>query len=217
MKLYLLAILLLINLTACMKHPAKNMEIQYTSINDVYGNYVFNFKDSTEGIKRINDFAEKDIQASKKVTDSINARIAGLTKEEARKYLSGQSLPTSAGNIVFYNAPAEYSGEPKTDDILIEYELDEDNFKIKDLKIPNPKSTHKTPVTVASQTPESGMITIKEKTITLQGLSSIIQKINEAGYQKNSDQYVYTVKGDKNQVILSFLYEQKGKYFRLRF
>ncbi|MGE8552415.1 MAG: hypothetical protein ACN6OB_00585 [Chryseobacterium jejuense] len=217
MKPYFLAILLLINLTACMKHPAKNMEIKYTSINDVYGNYVFNFKDSTDGIKRINDFAEKDILTSKKVADSINTKIAGLTKEEAAKYLSGQSLPTSASNIIFYNAPGEFSGEPKTDDILVEYELDEDNFKIKDLNIPNPKSKEEISAVAVSKTSQSGSITIKGNTVTLGTLKAIIRAIDEAGYHRNSDQYVYTVNGEKNQPLFSFIYEQKGKYFRLSF
>lgn len=217
MKPYFLAILLLINLTACMKHPEKNMEIKYTSINDVYGNYVFNFKDSTEGIKRINDFAEKDILTSKKVADSINTKIAGLSKEEAEKYLSVQSLPTSASNIIFYNAPGEFSGEPKTDDILVEYELDEDNFKIKGLNISNPKSGEEISATAVSKTPQSGIVSIKGNTVTLGALKAIIHTVDKAGYHRNSDQYVYTVNGEKNQPLLSVIYEQKGKYFRLGF
>lgn len=193
------------------------MEIQYTSINDVYGNYVFNFKDNTDGIKKINDFAEKDILISKKATDSINTKIAGLTKEEAVKYLSGQSLPISAGNIIFYNVLGEFNGEPKRDDVLIEYELDEDNFKIKGLNIPNLKSREKVSVTAVSKTSRSCIITIKGSEITLQALRSVIHTINEVGYHLNSDQYVYTVNGGDNQPLLSFIYEQKGKYFRMNF
>ncbi|MBV8326116.1 hypothetical protein [Chryseobacterium sp.] len=193
------------------------MDIKYTSINDVYGNYVFNFKDSTDGIKKINDFAEKDIQDSKKVSDSINSHIASLQKEVAEKYLKGQSLPTSATNVIFYKAPGDISGEPKTNDILIEYELDEDNFKIKKLNIPNTKTKGEISATTARKTPQSGMITISGSTITLQALKSVIRQINEAGYQLHSDQYTYSINGDKGQQLMAVLYEQKGKYLRLSF
>ncbi|MGK6342030.1 hypothetical protein ACMGDK_07320 [Chryseobacterium sp. DT-3] len=192
------------------------MEIKYTSINDVYGNYVFSFQDNINGIQKINDFAEEDIQDSKKVTDSINSHIAGLTKEEAQKYIAGQSLPTSAGNITFYNAPGDFDGEPKADDILIEYDLDEDNFKIKNLNIPNTKATDLNSLTVINQTQESCIIKIPGSDITLQGLNSILKKINETGFHRNSEQYVYIIKGEKDQ-LMSFLYEQKGKYFSLSF
>ncbi|WP_347220120.1 hypothetical protein [Chryseobacterium sp.] len=217
MKPYFLAILLLINLVFCRKHPDKKMEIRYTSINDIYGNYVFNFKNSIDGIKSINDYAGKYIRASKKVTDSIKTRIASLTKEEATAYLSGQSLPVSAGNIVFYNAPGEFSGEPEANDMLIEYILDEDHFKIKGLNIPSVESKDGISVMAVGKTSKACTLKIKENAITLQGLRAVINKINELGDHRNSEQYVYTVNGEQNKPLLSFIYEQKGKYFRLNF
>jgi len=217
MKIYILGILL-ITLSSCMKNTVKNMEIRYTSINDVYGNYVFNFNDSTAGLKMINDFAEKDIKDSKKVADSVNNKMAELSKEETSQIMKEQSLPTSASNIIFYKNPGDFSGEPKADDILIEYELDENNFKIKGLNIPE---THKnTPVfsiIIDNKDSNNGIVKVLAKNINLHSLDNIIDEINKAGFHRNSEHYVYLVQGEGEKQLMAISYEQSGKYLKLSF
>ncbi|KQS89915.1 hypothetical protein ASG21_13125 [Chryseobacterium sp. Leaf394] len=200
-----------------MKNTARNMEIRYTSINDVYGNYVFNFNDSTAGLKMINDFAEKDIEDSKKVTDSLNNRIAKLDKDGASQMMSGQSLPTSASDITFYSIPGDFSGEPKNDDILIEYELDENNFKIQKLNIPKAKKKTQIPLTVENHALNKGIVKVSAKSIDLNTLYNIIDEINKAEFHHNSEQYVYLIQGEGEKLLMSIHYEQSGKYLKFSF
>ncbi|MBO6183160.1 MAG: hypothetical protein J6O88_00515 [Chryseobacterium sp.] len=215
MKIFILGILL-ISLSSCMKNTAKNMEIRYTSINDVYGNYVFNFNDSTSGLKMINDFVEKDIQESKKVADSVNNQMARLSTEEASKLMKGQSLPTSAGNITFYNAPSDFSGEPKAEDILIEYELDENNFKIKNLNVPAKKNAQVT-VSAKNKTADTGIVKVSAKNININILNTVISEINKVRFHRHSDRYKYIVQGEEENQLMSIQYDQNGKYLKLSF
>ena len=113
------------------------MEIRYTSINDVYGTYIFNFEDNISGIKKINDFAVENIKSSKNVSDSINTVISKMSKEEAQDYISNQSLPTMATNLIFYKALDDLEGQPDQKDVLIGYVLDEITFGINNINIPN--------------------------------------------------------------------------------
>ncbi len=45
-------IILLINFSCIKTTNSEPMEIRYTSMNDVYGNYIFNFEDNISGIKK---------------------------------------------------------------------------------------------------------------------------------------------------------------------
>ncbi|MCX8523665.1 hypothetical protein OF897_06985 [Chryseobacterium formosus] len=192
------------------------MEIKYTSMNDVYANYVFNYQDNIKGIQQINDFAEKDIQESKKVRDSIMHHIQNLTKEEAYIYISSQSLPTSAENILFYKAVESFKRGPEN--LLIEYELDEDNFRIKDIHIPKIKSTNfPLIVNIKEQNSGKSILKIDKVDFTMQEMRLLKEEIDKLGYHKNLENYVYEIININDSLLMTFLFEQKGKYFKLDF
>ncbi|WP_144283270.1 hypothetical protein [Chryseobacterium echinoideorum] len=187
-------------------------------MNDIYANYVFNYKDNVEGIQQINDFAEKDIQESKKVRDSIMHHIQTLTKEEADIYISSQSLPISAGNILFYKTVGSFEGEPEQEDLLIEYVLDEDNFRIKDISIPKIKSTNfPLIVNIKEQNSGKSILKIDKIDFTMQEMRLLKEEIDKLGYHKNLENYVYEIINNNDSLLMTFLFEQKGKYFKLYF
>ena len=219
MKLILLTSLFLINMASCTKNEEKPMEIRYTSQNDVYANYVFNYQDDLKGIKQINDFAEKDIEASKKVKDSITRHIQTLSNEEAEKYLTGQSLPTSAKNITFYRTLGSFEGEPGQENLIIEYELDENNSKIKDLNIPEESSIGSSSIILKTekQNPEKSIIKLNGSGLLMQEMRLLKGEIDKVGYHKESENFTYEIIDERGRTLLFFLFEQKGKYFKIDF
>ena len=210
-------VILLINFS-CIKTPkSQSMEIRYTSINDVYGTYIFNFEDNISGIKKINDFAVENIKSSKNVSDSINTVISKMSKEEAQDYISNQSLLTMATNLIFYKALDDLEGQPDQKDVLIEYVLDEITFGINNINIPNNELGKKIVFKENDKSAESLSLVSKLNKISLSDLKLILKKVEQLGFQKRSENFQYQIKNDSGKLLFNIEYEKMGKYISLKF
>lgn len=210
-------VILLINFS-CIKTPkSQSMEIRYTSINDVYGTYIFNFEDNISGIKKINDFAVENIKSSKNVSDSINTVISKMSKEEAQDYVLNQSLPTMATNVIFYKALDDLEGQPDQKDVLIEYVLDENTFGIKNINIPNNELERDIVFKERNNSNESLSLVSKLNKISLSDLKLILKKVEQLGFQKRSENFQYQIKNDSGKLLFNIEYEKMGKYISLKF
>ena len=210
-------VILLINFSCIKTTKPQSMEIRYTSMNDVYGNYIFNIEDNIFGIKKINDFAVENIKSSKSVSDSVNTLISKMSKEEAQDYISNQSLPTMATNVVFYKALDDLDGQPDQKDVLIEYVLDENKFGIKNINIPNNVLGKKIVFKENDKSAESLSLVINLEKISLSDLKLILKKIEQLGFQKRSENFQYHIKNDNGILLFNIEYEKMGKYISLKF
>lgn len=210
-------VILLINFS-CIKTPkSQSMEIRYTSINDVYGTYIFNFEDNISGIKKINDFAVENIKSSKNVSDSINTVISKMSKEEAQDYVLNQSLPTMATNLIFCKALDDFEGQPDQKDVLIEYVLDEITFGINNINIPNNELGKKIVFKENDKSAESLSLVINLEKISLSELHAILKKVDQIGLQKKVENLQYKIEDENGNFLFSIEFQKMGKYISLKF
>lgn len=210
-------VILLINVSCIKTTKPQSMEIRYTSINDVYGNYIFNIEDNIFGIKKINDFAVENIKSSKSGSDSVNTLISKMSKEEAQDYISNQSLPTMATNVIFYKALDDLDGQPDKKDVLIEYVLDENTFGIKSINIPNSHLERDIIFKEKDKSEESLSLVINVEKISLSDLKLILKKVEQLGFQKRTENFQYQIKDDKGTLFLTIEFQKMGKYISLKF
>ncbi|MFC6269830.1 hypothetical protein [Frigoriflavimonas asaccharolytica] len=193
------------------------MKIRYTSINDVYGNYIFNFEDNITGIKNINDFAVENIKSSKKVSDSVNTLFSKMSKEEAQDYASNQSLPTMATNVIFYKALDDLDGQPDQKDILIEYILDENTFGIKNINISNNEHEKDIVFKERIKSKESLSLEINLKNISSSDLKIILEKVDQIALQKKVENFQYKIEDEKENLLFCIEFQKMGEYISLKF
>lgn len=210
-------IILLINFSCIKTTNSEPMEIRYTSMNDVYGNYIFNFEDNISGIKKINDFAVENIKSSKSVSDSINTLVSKMSKEEAQNYISNQSLPTMATNVIFYKALDDLDGQPDQKDVLIEYVLDENTFGIKNLNIPNNELEKDIIFKEKINSEESLSLVINLNNISSSDLKLILEKVDQIRLQKKVENFQYKVEDEKGTLLFSIEFQKMGEYISLKF
>lgn len=209
----LLAYLVLISTISCMKTAdTKTMEIRYTSMNDVYGNYIFNFEDNADGIKKINDFAVETIKSSKKISDSVNTEMSNMTKEGAQDFVTNQSLPTMASNIIFYKALGDFDGQPQQKDILMEYVLDENTFQVKSIIIPNIEIKKVITFEEKNKSEKSLTLVISLNKISLSDLKLIMEKVKQIGLEKKTDNFQYHIENAIGTLILTIEFQKMGEY-----
>lgn len=210
-------VILLINFSCIKTTKSQSMKTRYTSINDVYGNYIFNFEDNIFGIKKINDFAVENIKSSKSVSDSVNTLISKMSKEEAQDYISNQSLPTMATNVIFYKALDDLNVQPDQKDVLIEYVLDENTFGIKRINIPNNKLEKDIVFKERNNNSESLSLVINLNKISSSDLKMILDKVDQIGLQNKVENFQYKIEGEKETLLFSIEFHKMGEYVSLKF
>ncbi|KFE97098.1 hypothetical protein [Chryseobacterium luteum] len=212
-------IVLILTLLSCNNHQSNDkMEIKYTSINDFYANYVFNYEDNLKGLQKLNNYVINDINLSKKISDSIKIKLNSLTEEDRVKFIGNQSLPTIATDIILYKEINEFHGEPTDQDILLKYHIEEDNYKIKDIYVPiSQMKKIDTKLDEKSHNDNKCIIQINSPDINLEKFHLIIEKIKKIGYHNNYQNYKYTIENKKGKVLLSVLYDTNGNYINLKF
>ena len=210
-------ILLVINFSCIKTTKSEPMKIRYTSINDVYGNYIFNFEDNIAGIKKINDFAVENIKSSKKVSDSVNTLFSKMSKEQAQDYVSNQSLPTMATNVIFYKALDDIDGQPDQKDILIEYILDENTFEIKNINIPNNELERDIVFKEKDKSEGSISLIINLNKISLSDLKVILKKVEQMALQRKIENFQYKIEDGKENLFFTIEFQKMGEYVNLKF
>lgn len=217
LKSVILFVIILISFGCIKTAKLDSMEIKYTSMNDVYGNYIFNFEDNIAGIKKLNDFATEKIMSSKKVSDSVNTHIYKMSKEEAQDYVSNQSLPTMATSVIFYKALDDFDGQPDQKDVLIEYILDENTFQIKNINIPNNDIRKDIIFKEKNKNNKSLSVIINLNNISLSDLKMIVKKVGEIGLQKKVENFQYKIEGEKRTLLFTIEFRKMGEYVNLKF
>lgn len=211
-------ILILILLSCNDNYSNKEMEIKYISINDFYANYVFNYEDNLLGLQRLNNYVINDINSSKKVSDSIKIKLNSLTEKDRVKFIENQSLPTIATDIILYKEINEFHGEPTDHDILLKYNIEEENYRIKDIYVPiSQMKKIDTQLDEKSHNDNKCIMQINSPDINLEKFHLIIEKIKKIGYHNNYQNYKYVIKNKKGKVLLSVLYDTNGNYINLKF
>lgn len=211
------SLILSININCSETTKSQPMEIKYISMNDLYGNYIFNFEDNISGIKKINDFAVENIKSSKKVSDSLNTLIFKMSKEEAQDYISNQSLPTMATNVIFYKALDDLDGQPDQKGVLIEYVLDENTFGIKSINIPNYETAKAIIFKEKDKTEKSLSLFIDSNKISLSDLKLIIRKVQHLNFQRKIENFQYKIFDEKADLLLTIEFQKMGQYIGLQF
>lgn len=207
MKKYILILLII---TSC-SHSEKKMRIANTSVNDVYDNFIFDFDDSKKGLKMINDYVEKDIQESKKFSDSLVKKLEGLSDAEVEKFWKENNLPTKATNVSVYLTREDLNLDIENNtDLLMTYIVDEDSFQITDFKINDKTENNSVKINHKIVDENNSNFIIQEEDITISILSNIKKQIDSLKFHFSSDQYTYWIKNNNEKLLVKILFKDKG-------
>ncbi|WP_313500473.1 hypothetical protein [Kaistella carnis] len=140
-----------------------------------------------------------------------------MSKEEAQNYISNQSLPTMATNVIFYKALDDLDGQPDQKDVLIEYVLDENTFGIKNLNIPNNELEKDIIFKEKINSEESLSLVINLNNISSSDLKLILEKVDQIRLQKKVENFQYKVEDEKGTLLFSIEFQKMGEYISLKF
>lgn len=192
------------------------MSIRNTSINDYYTNYIFNFNNNSIALKSINDFAVNEIKQQKHYTDSLKkAGKKNITSNNIKDILAAESFLSGVGEDVhFYTPPSELSFEQvNEDDLVMLYELNENAFTIKNIKIGN--SYVSQPIEIKEiPLAKNCKLQVDVENLNLGILKQILNKINTLNYHTKKEVYGYDIYTQKIH-ILTIAYSEQGKALKL--
>lgn len=192
------------------------MEIRYTSINDYYADYVFNFNNSKTGLALINNYALTQIEAQKKTVDSVK-QTTQKTPATIESLLNNGSFSQNAENIALYTPPSEISlNKVNNKDLIIKYIVGENTFKVEDIQIG--ESYKNTKITVEATTKNNqSELKLNVEALTIEALSQILNKIESVNHHKQNEQYIYAVLNSNNVEVMSVLFSNKGQNINLKY
>lgn len=201
--------LLLLSMAGCTP-DREPMAIRYTAVNDVYANYVFNFKNDAAGIKQLYDFAVKDLEAGKHYRDSLSKTAAHDPHE---------SLPAKAEPVVFYIPPGFIKGQPDRKDILLSCYPDEDTFDLKAIVVFACDQDGATDMDciAAGRTPDSCILRVTRPALSLCVLKSVLEKIQRLRYHLAQPSFTYKIQDKGGRELLHVRYTGKGQVLKLLF
>ena len=209
MKKYFLVVVIIIS--ASCSNSNKKMRIANTSVNDVYDNFVFDFDNSVEGLKMINDYVVKDIQESKHFTDSLVKKIEGFSEEEVIKFWKENNLPTKGSNVNIYVAREDLNLDVENNnDLLMTYFVDEDSFQVTDFHVKYKSESQNKKIT--NELVDEGNSTFKlaDEDLTIEALAVIKKQIDELKFHRLTNEYSYSVKNNKEKDLVKISFKNRG-------
>lgn len=210
MKINTLYIIIALFLFSC-EEEKREMDIRYTSLNDFDTNYVFDIENNLEALKKIHHYAVNEIKGQKHVVDSLKASsyIDSLPKTyEEHQY--GTSLSLSPSDVYIYIPPGEYSfDQVNDDDLVLLYELDEDNFTIEDIVVGQSYTPSSYTIKETKNETQSSL-QVNTEEFTLEVLSQVLEKIKKVGHHHQENRYTYYIKDINDTHILDVIYKDKG-------
>jgi len=200
------------------KSQKQEMEIRYTSLNDYEANYIFDLENNLNGLKKINNYVINEIKEQKHFTDSLKASsyMDSLPKTY-KDHQYGTSLSLTASDLYLYTPPGELSlNKVKDKNIVMIYELDEENFTIKNIDI---GETYQSSSYTIKETKNSNqcILKIENDELTLDSLHQIFEKIKKSKHQLEHDTFTYQINNKQDTNILDITYSNKGTSLLLNY
>lgn len=206
---------MVIFLCSC-KSQKQEMEIRYTSLNDYDANYIFNLQNNTEALKKIHEFAKEEIKAQKHFVDSLKAsNYMDSLPKTYKDHQYGTSLSLTASDISLY-VPPKSMDRVQDEEMVIRYELDEENFTIKNIDIGNKYHSQTYDIKETNKTDQC-LLQISTGELTLDVLYQIFEKIHKIQYHRQKDLFTYQVFDSKNNHVLDITYKDKGTSLLLNY
>lgn len=193
------------------------MDIRNTSINDYQANYIFNIENTINALKKMNDFALKDIKEQKHFIDSIKKETKANNKPISfEERLNSTTLSTSPEDIIFYTPPETLSDRVREKDIVLHYALNPKTFAIKNITVGNRYTNNNTAIEAILDNNNCTLV-INEKEFTLNTLHNVLQKVEHLQFQNKAINFNYTVKNKDNKEFLDIIYKDKGTSLLLNY
>lgn len=210
-------LLIILSLFLSCETQNTGMDIRNTSINDYQANYIFNIENSIAALKKMNDFALKDIKEQQYFIDSIKKETKANDKPISfEERLNSTTLSTTPEDIVFYTPPVNLSDRVREKDMVLHYALNPKTFAIKKIIVGN-RYTNTNTAIEAVLDKDNCILVIHEKEFNLNALHNVFLKIEQLQYQSKSLNFSYTVKNKDNKVFLDIIFKDNGKSLLLNY